>query len=107
MDPIWKNLPIDLVYKICNMLPKVRRISDDLKRNIEFQEMFLLNFYKSSRPLFRAHTWVFVHNSLSTYIRQSELFPIDYEWNPREECYYLWYRMTPEQRLEFVRGDHF
>lgn len=27
MDPIWKELPRDLVDKICNMLPKVRRVN--------------------------------------------------------------------------------
>lgn len=35
MDPIWKTLPTDLVHRVCNQLPNVRRIPVDLKREIE------------------------------------------------------------------------
>lgn len=102
MDPIWQTLPIELAYKICNMLPKVRCISDDLKRNIEFQEMLLVNYYRSARPLFGIYTWLHVYNSLVVFIRDEDLFPIDQEWIPKDECYYLWYRLTPEQRQQFL-----
>lgn len=34
MDPIWKTLPVDLVEKICNMLPRVRRVSPLLKSEL-------------------------------------------------------------------------
>ena len=39
MDPIWKNLPVDLVEKICNFLPQVRWVNPDLKNE-------LVNTYK-------------------------------------------------------------
>ncbi len=35
MDTVWKELPVHLAEHICNQLPKVRRIPDDLKREIE------------------------------------------------------------------------
>ena len=34
MDPIWCNLPPELVEHICNQLPKVRRVAPDLKREL-------------------------------------------------------------------------
>lgn len=34
MDPIWKNLPLDLAEKICNMLPQIRRVSPMLKNEL-------------------------------------------------------------------------
>lgn len=107
MDPIWQNLPRDLVDKICNMLIHTRVIPHELKMNIQFQEMKLLNHYRSSRTLFGSHTWVHIFNSLSLYIRSNDLFPLDMEWSPKEECYYMWYRLTPEQRTEFLEFDLF
>lgn len=37
MDPCWKNLPDDLVEKVCNFLPKVRRIDPSLSAEIRNQ----------------------------------------------------------------------
>jgi hypothetical protein len=102
MDPIWTQLPIDLVNKICNMLILVRRIPDDMKRDIEMQEMKLNNFFKSSRVLFGLHTWTFVFNSLCLYVSEHNLFEISQEWSPRDESYYIWNSMTPEER----EADH-
>jgi hypothetical protein len=34
MDPIWRNLPVELVYKICNFLPRVRWVNPDLKNEM-------------------------------------------------------------------------
>lgn len=33
-EEIWKFLPVDLSHKICNMLTRVRRIPEQLKREI-------------------------------------------------------------------------
>ena len=35
MNPVWTKLPIDLTEHICNQLPKVRKIPDTLKLQIE------------------------------------------------------------------------
>ncbi len=106
MDPIWAQLPRDLVYKICNMLTQVRGIPDQMKLQIEMQEMKLLSFYKSSRILFGTSTWVFVFNCLSTFVKDRNLFELEPEWSPRDESYYIWYSMTPEERDEFLEFDH-
>lgn len=34
MDPIWKNLPEELVHKICNFLPQVRWVNPNLKNEL-------------------------------------------------------------------------
>lgn len=103
MDPIWQLLPRELVYKICNMLTRIRRIPPELKLNIEFQELQLRNFYRSCIPLFSPNPWIYVFNSLSVFISRKNLFPLDQEWDPRSESYYLWYRLTPDQRSEFLQ----
>ena len=102
MDQIWSQLPRELVYKICNYLPQLRSIPPELKMNIEFQEFKLANYYRASRPLFRENTWIHIFNSLSAFVRDRSLFPIDQEWDPKNESYYLWYRLTPELRDEFL-----
>lgn len=45
MDPIWKNLPLDLSEKICNCLPKVRSISPSLKYELLYT-VKMREFYK-------------------------------------------------------------
>lgn len=34
MNSIWQNLPLELVYLVCNKLPQVRGIPIDLKEDI-------------------------------------------------------------------------
>ena len=41
MDPIWENLPCALSERICNTLPQVRKIDENLKRDIEDWGQFL------------------------------------------------------------------
>jgi hypothetical protein len=36
MDPIWKNIPNELVEHVCNQLPKVRRVSWEFKNDLQF-----------------------------------------------------------------------
>ena len=103
MDPIWRELPRELVDKICNMLTSLRRIPDEMKLQIQMQEMKLTNFYRSSRRLFGVTTWVFVFNCLTTFVRDRDLFELEPEWSPRDESYYIWYTMTPEEREEFLQ----
>lgn len=106
MDPIWTLLPYDLVAKICNMLPKVRCLPNDMKQEIQMQEMKLMNFYRSSRLLFGANTWVFVFNSLALYVQSKGIFELEPEWSPRDECFYIWFNLTPEERDEFLEFNY-
>jgi hypothetical protein len=45
MSGVWKNLPDELSEHICNQLPKVRRIPEDMKREIESQRWMLAKSY--------------------------------------------------------------
>lgn len=48
MDPVWKDLPVDLVNHVCNQLPKVRVIPENLRDEIVKQHWMLdnmLNYY--------------------------------------------------------------
>ena len=47
MYPIWKKLPLDLSYYICNKLPQVRGIPIDLKKDIVTQQWRLNRFAKN------------------------------------------------------------
>jgi hypothetical protein len=35
MSAIWENLPCALIERICNTLPQVRKVDENLKRDIE------------------------------------------------------------------------
>ena len=41
MDPIWQTLPADLTAHVCNQLPKVRKIPDALKKQIEERTIYV------------------------------------------------------------------
>lgn len=42
MDPIWRELPVELVEHVCNQLPKVRSISHAMKHELTFRPLELL-----------------------------------------------------------------
>ena len=45
MDPIWQQLPSDLAERVCNQLPKVRAIPENLKKEIVSQRWMLAKSY--------------------------------------------------------------
>jgi hypothetical protein len=50
MDPIWRTLPNELTYRICNLLTKVRALPEDLAEEIRstgylYHTRELYNFY--------------------------------------------------------------
>lgn len=56
MDTIWTNLPLELSEHICNQLPKVRRIPQSLKREIEERAYIVREVeYPVSNGLARAY----------------------------------------------------
>ena len=70
MDPIWKNLPLELSEHVCNQLPKVRRIPVDLAAEIKNQDMMYARVctkivlmsieqgFPFDTPLFRYSNWL-------------------------------------------------
>lgn len=101
MDPIWRTLPYELVLKICNMLPRVRRVPQCIKNEIEFQEHILLRVFRASSAFFH-WPWTDVFNSLAVYnMRNGSITTLEEGWNPQESAYNLWGRMTHDEREDF------
>ena len=103
MDPIWRNLPYELVLKICNMLPRLRAIPLPLKNEIEFEEHMLLRIYRASAALFH-WPWTDVYNSLAVYnLRNWNLTALEEGWNAEVSARRLWGNMTHDERVQFNR----
>lgn len=109
MDPVWRNLPLELVYKICNLLTKVRYLPVSLSDDIKFQEQKLLWFYRQSVITFNETAWLYVFNCITTYIDINNLpipyytfYELGYDWNPQEETYIAWSVLTPDEREDLL-----
>ena len=101
MDPIWRNLPYELVLKICNMLPRVRAIPLSLKDEIESEEHMLLRVFRASAKFFH-WPWTDVYNSLAVYnLRNGSLTALEEGWDPEVSAYRVWGNMTHDQRVDF------
>ncbi len=103
MDPIWRELPRELVYRICNYLGKLNRIHPTLKHDIEFQEHILLRIFRASARFFR-WPWTDVYNSLAVYnLRCGNVPFLEEGWDAQTHAYSLWGNMTLAQREDFSK----
>lgn len=87
MDPIWQTLPEDLAVHVCNQLPKVRGIPQNLKRDIESQRWMLA----------KSFNWYLRLNQFHARAAYS-MFQRELGCNDVNEH---WAQMTPEERSEF------
>lgn len=101
MDPCWKNLPIELVEKICNFLPKVRKINTLLSEEIRFQPNKFDRWYFNAASLFGFnHAYSIMYDDLRYVMQVPDVFP---EEMPIEEVVVnMWRKMSPEQRDIFL-----
>ncbi len=91
MDPIWQQLPDELVEHVCNQLPKVRRIDDVLAEDIRNQFFHLdklLRYY--NRWFGRMDAYDILLDDLNM-INESDFVNI----------YDAWYDTKPEKRREY------
>jgi hypothetical protein len=101
MDPCWKNLPIDLVYKICNMLTKVRRLNARLAYDIKYQWHAFDRYYYNAMSLFGLdQVWWVLYDDLRNIADIQDTYEEnnDLEYVVRE----MWKSATQEQRYEIV-----
>ena len=56
MDPIWKELPLNLSERVCNTLTKVRRIDENLANDIKNQWYMYDRWYYNYVSLFGTET---------------------------------------------------
>jgi hypothetical protein len=57
MDPIWRELPRNLVDLTCNKLPRVRRIPEGLKRQIEAYKLYR-DKHMELKKLYYENPWI-------------------------------------------------
>ena len=106
MDPIWQRLPDELVYKICNMLTKLRRIDCGLRREICTQEYLLDKIWYNNISLFGfLSSWEITYHDMYTYIVHNEI-PITScgtgDYSHEQMCKSIWGLMKPEERTDLL-----
>ena len=106
MDPIWKRLPHDLVYKICNMLTKLRRIDHRLKHEICTQEYLLDKIWYNNMSLFGLlDSWDVTYHDMYTYVIHNQI-PIrryvDDECSTEQLCKSIWGLLKPDERTDIL-----
>lgn len=97
MDPIWKQLPLEVSEKICNMLPKVRRIDETLKDEIESQWYKYDKYYYNCVQFFGADMAECVmYDDLKNGYGIVDDYPEDTPFTTVIES--MWKQLTHEQR---------
>jgi hypothetical protein len=106
MDPIWRHLPVDLVYKICNLLVHVRHIDENLKKEICNQEYLLDKIWYNNLSLFGIFdSWEVTFHDLYTYIVHNEInIRRDdvYEYTSEQLCRSVWALLKPCERSDII-----
>lgn len=98
MDPCWKHLPIEIVEKICNFLPQVRRIDENLSQEIRDQTYkFDMWFYNMSSLFGFNDAYYVMYDDLINVLKVKDDFP---EEMPLENVVLnMWKKLTPEERV--------
>lgn len=97
MDPIWKQLPCELVEKICNMLPKVRKIDQNLKDSIVHHSFLFNRVMRNYTLLFggRENADIILYSDMKNYGIADD-FPES--WTFETVIWEMWKRLEPEQK---------
>jgi hypothetical protein len=102
MDPqIWKNLPCDIVDKICNSLTEVRRVDGVLANEIKNQWYKFDRWYYDCVALFGSEqAYCVMYDDMRSIVNVEDNYPeeMDYESVVQN----MWMSMTPEQRSEIL-----
>jgi len=94
MDPIWQQLPGDLVERVCNQLPKVRRMDEKLKSDIVDQ------FWRVDKMLNYYRMWFGRHDAY--YILLDDLNMLN---ESDYECVYqVWRELRQEERMNYYKS---
>ena len=101
MDPVWTQLPLDFAEKICNMLPKVRRMNPILKDEIESQWYKFDKYYYNCVQLFGLSNAEYVmYDDMKNVCQIVDDYPEDMPFMTVIEN--MWKKMTHEQRNSLV-----
>jgi hypothetical protein len=108
MELFWTQLPLELSEKVCNALPKVRTISQELKDQIECGRLFL--HAKSWQSWNHRDKWTIVSEGLTRWhwvtngTNLEHTFFIDgcQHYSTEELCLMFWSGMTDEERIDYL-----
>lgn len=101
MDPVWKNLPCDVSEKICNMLPKVRKIDERLKNDIVNQwYLFEKYMYQYMMVFGMANYEYIMYDDMINVMNLTDDFPEEMPFTEILER--MWMRLTPEERVYLI-----
>ena len=94
MDPVWTQLPIELAEHVCNQLPKVRRVDENMKAQIENQEWMVKRMLKYYTEWFGyMDAYDFLLDDLNM-LNESDFL---YVWK-------VWEDLDPEKRSEYYNA---
>ena len=103
MDPIWKNLPCDLVEKVCNILPRIRKIDPTLSNAIKNQWYKYDTWYWRTMMLFGTEdALVSMYDDLVNVMGVEDTYPEEMAYE--EVIQEMWKSLTPEARSELLVG---
>lgn len=88
MDPMWRDLPPELADHVCNQLPKVRRIPENIRQQIVSQRWMLAKSYNWYLKFCSFHT----RSAHSMFQRDLGI---------QGDINQHWMSMTPDERSEF------
>jgi hypothetical protein len=101
MDPCWKELPIELVERICNMLTKVRRFNQGVLDDIKNQTHMFDRYYWTVLGLFGfENVWYAMYGDLQFIARIPDAHPHDMRLE--DVVFEMWKSASREQREEIV-----
>lgn len=101
LDKCWKNLPLEISELICNNLPKVRRISDEMSHEIKAQWGKYATYYYTCARMFGFNNVYYVmYDDMRHITGIRDDFPEDTPYTMVVEQ--MWLRLTPEQRDELL-----
>ena len=105
MDPVWKNLPLECSYMICNKLTQVRRISNHLKDDIETR-IGHLNLYANSWSSWGDYRdrWEITREAIERWSQTRFFFEGSEQFSTEELCIMFWQSLTNEEKDDFINN---
>lgn len=101
MHPCWKDLPEELVERICNMLPKVRKINERLSEDIRYQWYKFDKYYFNCVLLFGTNNALYaMYDDMKNVVGAIDHYPEDMPYP--EVILNMWKGLTPEERDEVM-----
>lgn len=94
MDSIWSHLPRDLVDRVCNQLPKVRAIPENLKDEIVNQRWRLEKLYNNVRAWYGDYDGYYLLLDDLNILNESDFQSLDE----------VWIDMAHEKRVDYYKS---